>query len=55
MLDDHRKRDERTYLLRSLLFGALTVTGVLYGVAVYWGISSAERRNAGKEFKALAA
>ncbi|KAJ1403064.1 hypothetical protein B484DRAFT_405230, partial [Ochromonadaceae sp. CCMP2298] len=54
-LDDHRKRDERTYLLRSLLFGALTVTGVLYGVAVYWGISSAERRNAGKEFKALAA
>ncbi|KAJ1418073.1 hypothetical protein B484DRAFT_400605 [Ochromonadaceae sp. CCMP2298] len=54
-LDDHRKRDERTYLLRSLLFGALTVTGVIYGVAVYWGISSAERANAGKEFKALAA
>jgi hypothetical protein len=54
-LNDHRKRDKRTYLLQSLLFGALTVTGVLYVVAVYWGISSAERKNAGKEFKALAA
>jgi hypothetical protein len=53
-LDDHRKRDERTYLLRSLLFGALTVTGVLYVVAVHYGISSAERANAGKEFKAMA-
>ncbi|KAJ1403486.1 hypothetical protein B484DRAFT_405077, partial [Ochromonadaceae sp. CCMP2298] len=53
-LDDHRKRDERTYLLRSLLFGALSVTGVLYGLAVYFGISSTERAYAGKEFKALA-
>jgi hypothetical protein len=53
-LDDHRKQDERTYLLRSLLFGALTVTGVLYSLAVYFGITAAERAYAGKEFKALA-
>jgi hypothetical protein len=38
-----------------LLFGALSVTGVLYGLTVYYGLSSAQTEYAGKEFKSLAA
>ncbi|KAJ1398008.1 hypothetical protein B484DRAFT_256725, partial [Ochromonadaceae sp. CCMP2298] len=53
-LDEHRTRDERTHLLRSLLLGALTVTAVLYGLGVYFGLSNAQRSYAGKEFKSLA-
>jgi hypothetical protein len=46
--DKHRTRDERTYLFRSVLFGALTVTAVMYGLAVYYGLSTAQRTYAGK-------
>ncbi|KAJ1393855.1 hypothetical protein B484DRAFT_408062, partial [Ochromonadaceae sp. CCMP2298] len=50
-LDDHRTRDERIYFLRSLLFGALTVTAVVYGVAVYYRFNTVQQNSAGKEFK----
>jgi hypothetical protein len=54
-LDDARKSEERTYLLRSCLFGTLTVTGVLYGIWVYYYLSGAQEAAAGKEFKSVAA
>jgi hypothetical protein len=47
--------NEHLYLLRSLLFGALTMTGLLYGLAVYYGLSSAQTAAAGLEFKSVAA
>jgi hypothetical protein len=31
-----------------LLFGTLTVTGVVYGLAVYYGLSNAQYTYAGK-------
>jgi hypothetical protein len=40
--------------LRALLCGALTVTAVLYGLAVYFITSTAQQNYAGKEFKYLA-
>ncbi|KAJ1394850.1 hypothetical protein B484DRAFT_407753, partial [Ochromonadaceae sp. CCMP2298] len=52
--DKHRTRDERTYLFRSVLFAALSVTAVMYGLAVYYGLSNAQHTYAGKEFKNLA-
>ncbi|KAJ1397371.1 hypothetical protein B484DRAFT_260189, partial [Ochromonadaceae sp. CCMP2298] len=39
--------------LRALLFGALTVTAVLYGLVVYYITSTAQQKYAGKEFKYL--
>jgi hypothetical protein len=51
----HDTHQEHVYLLRSLLVGALSVTGLLYGLGVYYGLSSAQTDYAGKEFKSLAA
>jgi len=53
-LDEHRSHDEHTYLLRSLLFGALIFTGVLYGLGVYFGLSFLQRAYAVKDFTSLA-
>ncbi|KAJ1422643.1 hypothetical protein B484DRAFT_398980, partial [Ochromonadaceae sp. CCMP2298] len=47
-------RIHMTYLFRSVLFSALTVTAVMYGLAVYYGLSNAQHTYAGKEFKYLA-
>jgi hypothetical protein len=54
-LDENRISEKRIYLLRSSLFGTLTVTGVLYGIWVYYYLSGAQEAAAGKEFKSLAA
>eukprot|EP00601_Ochromonadales_sp_CCMP2298_P002590 CAMPEP_0173176626 /NCGR_PEP_ID=MMETSP1141-20130122/4568_1 /TAXON_ID=483371 /ORGANISM="non described non described, Strain CCMP2298" /LENGTH=459 /DNA_ID=CAMNT_0014098993 /DNA_START=316 /DNA_END=1691 /DNA_ORIENTATION=- len=43
-----------TYLFRSVLFSALTVTALMYGLAVYYGLSTAQYTYAGKEFRYLA-
>jgi hypothetical protein len=51
----HDIHQERIYQLRSLLFGALSMTAALYGLGVYFGLSSAQQASAGKEFKSLAA
>jgi hypothetical protein len=51
----HDMHNERILLLRSVLVGVLSVTGLLYGLGVYYGLSSAQRDYAGKEFKLLAA
>jgi hypothetical protein len=51
----HDINQEHVYLLRILLVGALSVPGVLYGLAVYYGLSSSQHAAAGKEFKSLAA
>ncbi|KAJ1438830.1 hypothetical protein B484DRAFT_392089 [Ochromonadaceae sp. CCMP2298] len=47
-------QEHPTYLLRTLLLCALTVTAALYGLAVYYGLSNAEHNMAGKEFKLMA-
>ncbi|KAJ1384438.1 hypothetical protein B484DRAFT_17667, partial [Ochromonadaceae sp. CCMP2298] len=54
-LDEHRSHDEHTYLLRTVLFGFLTVTAVVYGVGVYIGLSSTQNQYASKEFRSLSA
>jgi hypothetical protein len=51
----HDMHHERTYMLRSVLIGALCVTGVAVGLVTYYGLSSAQQAYAGKEFKSLAA
>jgi hypothetical protein len=54
-LDADRTKEERIYLMRGVLFGTLTVTALLYGLAVYYGLSSAQHGAAEKEFKSMAA
>jgi hypothetical protein len=51
----HDTHHEYILMLRSLLVGTLSVTGLLYGLGVYYGLSSAQRDYAGKEFKSVAA
>jgi hypothetical protein len=55
MDEQHDMHHEYILLLRSLLVGALSVTGLVYGLGVYYGLSSAQRDYAGKEFKSVAA